>query len=136
MNSKHGRNCIEWSGAKKSSGYGHVTINKKQLMVHRLAYRLFLGQIPNDKLVCHSCDNKLCINPSHLFLGSHKDNSQDASKKGLLSFGSRRYNAKFDESVALKIKTSNKKSRFLAEKYGVCLQTIRNIKAGRRWRHV
>lgn len=74
--------CWEWKGYRKNDGYGRVTIDSKDCMSHRVAYQLKIGQIPDGMLVCHSCDNPPCCNPSHLFVGSHSDNMKDmASKK-------------------------------------------------------
>jgi hypothetical protein len=79
--------CWEWGKAKRS-GYGAIKVNGKCVSTHRLSYEVFVGEIPNDMLVCHKCDNKICINPDHLFLGTHSDNMQDCSKKGRLVYAS------------------------------------------------
>ena len=73
--------CILWTGVKTKDGYGKTStkINglRKSIGVHRLAYIKAYGEIPKGMFVCHKCDVPLCINPDHLFLGSHFDNMRD-----------------------------------------------------------
>ncbi len=74
--------CWEWNGAITSLGYGHMRINYKDTLVHRIAYWLTYGPIPEGMCVCHKCDNRKCCNPSHLFSGTVYDNTQDMIQKG------------------------------------------------------
>ena len=76
--------CWEWNGALfKQTGYGQFgSIKSGVFTAHKYSYQLFVGQVPNGLFVCHSCDNRKCFNPKHLWLGTAKDNSQDMMKKG------------------------------------------------------
>lgn len=73
--------CWEWIGAK-SCGYGTLRVDGKDLKAHRLAWEWSRGSIPTGLCVCHKCDNRSCVRPSHLFLGTQMDNATDKMQKG------------------------------------------------------
>jgi len=74
--------CWLWKGMTGSSGYGQIKAFGKMISCHRLSYELYKGQIPDDRDVCHTCDNPVCINPDHLFIANHKENMHDMINKG------------------------------------------------------
>lgn len=74
--------CWVWSGKRIKGKYGAVKSNGTAHVAHRLSYEMFVGPIPEGMLVCHHCDNPPCINPDHLFVGSHSDNMKDCFAKG------------------------------------------------------
>lgn len=83
--------CWEWLGPLRGKGYGYLGIDGKKIKANRFAWIITNGPIPEGRLVLHKCDNTKCVNPSHLYLGSHADNVSDrcARYEGMIGRGSR-----------------------------------------------
>lgn len=97
--------CRLWLGysGKNGSRYGLFWIKKKPVSVHRIAYEISKGEIPRGMMVCHSCDVTCCINPDHLFLGTQKDNKNDAALKNRNAKGERIASSVITEAIAREI---------------------------------
>src|SRR3990167_8808395 len=80
-----GRSCWEWQGGITQSGYGRFHCMNDEIPAHRISYLLTKGDIPRQLLVLHHCDNKRCVRPTHLFVGTTTDNMRDALRKGLMN---------------------------------------------------
>lgn len=76
--------CWPWQSHRNKAGYGRAGNGQRgrTTVAHRIAYALTFGELPDDQLVCHRCDNPPCCNPAHLFLGSHQENADDRERKG------------------------------------------------------
>lgn len=74
--------CWKWVSTKSRGGYGKLKKNDVTWLAHRFVWTIINGPIPHKYVVCHRCDNPSCVRPSHLFLGTHSDNTRDAVKKG------------------------------------------------------
>lgn len=128
--------CWEWRGALDISGYGRVWAISKQMQAHRASWLAYKGDIPNGSCVLHQCDNRRCINPDHLFLGTRGDNNADRSKKGRSFTGLHGWLAKLTESDIPKIRTllsQGESHRSVARKFSVSHRTIGDIALGRTW---
>ena len=127
--------CWLWIGDRNEKGYGRIKVNGKTQKVHRIIYQLKYGNISSAILVCHKCDNPSCVNPDHLFSGSHKDNSDDKIKKGRGSDQKRENNAnaKLSENDVYYIRNSADKDVVLANIYGVHKSHIQKIRRAERW---
>lgn len=81
MRENESTGCWEWTGLKNAAGYGRIVVHGRHILAHRLSYLTFVGEIGDKNIVCHHCDNPSCVNPTHLFLGTHKINAEDKVAK-------------------------------------------------------
>lgn len=122
--------CWVWELGKDKDGYGMTTICGEN-KAHRASFRLFRGEIPEGFLVCHTCDNPSCVNPAHLFLGTHQENMNDMKEKGR-----RNGYQKLSLNQVLAIRASKLPRSYLAKRYGVSVPSIRNIQVNKTWKGV
>lgn len=134
---QHVEDCWIWQGCKGRDGYGVLTVGRKQLRAHRASYAAFVGEIPDGKFVCHHCDTPLCVNPSHLFCGSPRANTQDMirkQRKGIVCDDAHPA-TKVRHAQRLEIlqkRETGSTLNELAKEYGVAFQTISDITNRRR----
>lgn len=139
--------CWLWTGAKQPNGYGHLGgANQTTLLAHRVAWELAnKATIPAGLLVCHRCDNHACVNPAHLFLGTHRDNVQDmiAKKRGCLlrsvgrKAGVPRTTLTADDVREMRrMGATGARSVELADRFKVSPLCVYRILARQRWRNV
>lgn len=77
------KGCWFWNGTKmKGRGYGKILYNGKRLMAHRFSYLMYIGDLEDEMVICHKCDDENCVSPFHLFKGTQKENMKDAQDKG------------------------------------------------------
>ena len=135
-------NCWFWLSSCDSKGYGKVRFYKRNRLSHRVAWEIVRGSI-NDRwlFVCHSCDNRLCCNPNHLFLGTAKDNAMDMARKGRVGRsnmpGWMNGNARLNPEDVAEMKRLRSDGHTLAsigKRFGVTSSHVGNIYHGRKWR--
>lgn len=158
--------CWEWTACIGSGGYGTFNYKGKTQRSHRIAWELYCGEIPVNMDVLHRCDVRNCVNPNHLFIGTHTDNMQDASEKGRLSNRKNRLGkfhtqesknkisigrigkyggesnprAILSESDIVEIRQINSmyglSKNKVALEYGISVYTINDIVKYRSWKHI
>lgn len=130
--------CILHKGYLNHNGYGQQWFEGKDHRAHRLAYEREYGHIPQGKIVRHKCDVRSCINPEHLELGTHADNTKDMMKRGRIKRGEQLPQSKLKEPdihfirMMKSIFTQNR----LGEIFNVRRETISEIHRGLRWKHI
>lgn len=138
---KDDNNCWIWQKGKTQDGYGQISIDGEKRRTHCVSYEEWVGDIPEGKEVCHSCDVRDCCNPKHLFVATHKENIDDMVKKGRRAFssGSKNSNAQLTENSVKDIFfriSCGENVRDIAEYYGVGGHVISKIKTLENWKNV
>ncbi len=137
--------CWPWEASCRSTGYGQFRVNKPKRAVrgsHVIACEIGTG-FSNGLQVLHSCDNRPCCNPAHLFRGTHRDNMVDLANKGYrrppVQRGSKNFNSKLTEAEVLCVRgliADGRTNTDIAGFYGVSHATVSLIRLGRTWKHV
>ncbi len=140
--------CWSWSGQLNKQGYPLMSCSYKMgtLFGHRASFMIYKGKITKGLHICHSCDNPICTNPDHLWVGTAKDNNDDMTLKGRRKFtkppihlGSKNPASKLDEDKVKEIKkmlNSGLKCQYIADIYKVSYKIVNRIKHNHTWRHV
>jgi hypothetical protein len=133
--------CWIWTGGRVPDGYGSFYWGQDgihSLKAHRAAWTIYCGPIPADKQVLHTCDNRACVNPDHLYLGDNDMNVADRVRRGRSSqlFGVTNPRAKLNERAAEAILLDPRTYEEIAADYGITPGSVRQIKAGRIWKQV
>ena len=141
--------CWPWTSSKRPSGYGQFQVGSRMdgtyrlVSAHRMAWELTHGSVPDGLWVLHCCDNRICVNPAHLFLGTHQDNMADMASKGRGrnngSVGQNNNNAKLRENDIREIRSlaATGGTRVeIAKQFNVTPQHISDVVLHKRWRHI
>lgn len=136
--------CWNWQGKLSPGGYGRIGVDGKTLRAHRYSWMLTNGDIPEGMVVCHSCDNPRCVNPTHLFLGSIADNVADCVGKGRNARGEKlahprargehNGNSRLTAQQVNAIISDERSQRVIARQFGVSQAAISKIKRGEMWK--
>ena len=124
--------CWLWQRHLTHNGYGVVSHQSKNQRAHRVAYMLATGQIPKGLQVCHHCDNRRCINPDHLFLGTQLSNMRDMISKGrkVVARGERHHDAKLTDAQVIDIFNDPRDRKVIAAEYDIHLMYVHSLKRG------
>jgi len=134
--------CWNWKGSLNSqNGYGRFGIQNSYYITSRIAYWIYYNIDPEFKLVCHSCNNTLCCNPNHLYLGTQSENIQQSfNELRSIHRGSFNSCAKLNEIKAKQIRNLLENTsltlREIGEKFGIAISTVGHIKYSQNWTHV
>jgi hypothetical protein len=140
---RHGPDeCWEWQAATERSGYGRLSGGRrgeKQILAHRFSYQLHNGPIPDGLLVCHSCDNRKCCNPAHLWLGTCAENHADRNRKDRQAKGETQGSAKLVASDVVAIRQMKAMGLTLGEiaaMFSLSKNHVSRLVQKQNWRHV
>ena len=121
--------CWPWQGPRDSAGYGQANWQGRILRAHALSLDLSGRPVPKGMHSCHTCDNKSCVNPAHLYVGTPAQNSRDAVLAGS-------HAKKLCKSDVIEIRASSLGAKSLSELYGVSETMIYQIKSRKKWKHI
>ena len=128
--------CWNWNGCKDKDGYGKLFFLGVHARAHRVSYTIYKGKVMDNYCVLHRCDNPSCVNPNHLFIGTHADNNYDRKRKNRNGNQNGILNNKVklsQNNVVYILKHKEKKQLELANMFGVSQTCISKIRNGSRW---
>lgn len=133
--------CWLWRADKQSGGYGYFAVARNEMrLAHRVAWELTHGAIPDGIRVLHHCDNHLCVNPDHLFLGTARDNTQDMLTKGRHAHGESHPKTTLTTEQVLALRRMRAETgwpyRRIGAEFGISDEAAWKIATRRRWTHV
>src|SRR6266508_2168052 len=139
--------CWMWLRAVDTNGYGVLKVWGRKVSAHRYSYELAHGSIPTGLLVCHQCNNRLCVNPKHLYAGTSQQNVHDAINARTFSFAPRKGgkpgelnpSARLTEEEVLDIYVrawTGERLRKIAAEYSISHTVVYHIKIGKKWSSV
>lgn len=135
-----GPKCWEWTGGV-SQGYGHLNLSREEgnIRAHRFSWILHKGDVPEGQYVCHRCNNKLCVRPDHLYLGTNEENVSDAYKDGLFATGERHHNARLTKDEVIEIRRLRAEGapyKKIAGRFGISVSHAAAIGSKKFWQDV
>lgn len=132
--------CWEWQRYRQSKGYGMLWDGSRDVVASRIVFEVFKGPIPDSYLVCHSCDNRGCVNPEHLWLGTPKDNMHDMIQKGRDRHekGEHSSRAKLTDEDVRCIRENHERIPYsqLARMFGVSAGAVKSAACCKTWKHL
>lgn len=130
--------CWVWNAALDGGGYGHFRIGGKSFRAHVMTLEASTGGHPSGMFACHHCDNPKCVNPAHLYWGTHQENMDDAVERKRTTWGGRNANAKVTEADVVAMRhayAAGVRTSELGLRYGIADHTVNSICLGTTWRN-
>ena len=129
--------CWEWMGHQQTNGYGQFSWAGRNILAHRAAWMVWVGEIPAGAMLCHTCDNKVCCNPDHLYVGTAKTNGADAKRRGRSTAGDRHPRRKLSSEdvgeIRARYAAGGVLQRELGAEYGVTENQVWRIVNRYQW---